>query len=348
MSDNNTSARTWEGASAISDKQTMDKDNDFPINIPEGADLEQPPPSEQKRMFTGEFLMNQKVESIPCLLNPFFQSVGVACLAGSSDTGKSTILRQFAIAVVMGYGKFLGWDLNTKHKSAIVVATEDDPNAISFLLSRQAQGVDPALLKDLRFLFESESLVNELDAALSEQPADLVIIDCFADGYGGDLKDTTKIRQYLNQCQSLAMKHQCLFLFLHHTSKRSENFEPNKNNLLAGQGFEAKMRCVIELRADPAREDQRHFCVVKGNYLAADHKKASYVLAFDTKTFTFSATEDRTPIEMLSKRPDDGGKAKQDEAARLQAEGQTLEDIATIMGYKSKGTISKLLNKTFD
>lgn len=43
MSHINTSARTGEGASAKSDNITMDKDNDFPLNIPEGADLEQPP-----------------------------------------------------------------------------------------------------------------------------------------------------------------------------------------------------------------------------------------------------------------------------------------------------------------
>jgi hypothetical protein len=300
------------------------------------------------KMLTGEFLMNQKVDKIPCLLDPFFQQVGVVCLAGSSDVGKSTILRQLAIDVVMRRSHHLGWPLNTRHGSAIVVTTEDDPSAISFLLSRQAKGIDPAKLKGLRFLFEYENLAQELDAALTEQPADVVIVDCFADAYGGDLKDTTRIRAYLNICQSLAMRHQTLFLFLHHTSKRSENFEPNKNNLLAGQGFEAKMRCVVELRADPARADHRHWCVVKGNYLAADHKHESYVLTFDTDTFTFSATEERLPMEMLSKRADDGGRAKYDQAKALKDEGKTLEQIAKIMGYASKGSISKLLNKSFD
>jgi len=306
------------------------------------------PAQNQNKFLTGEFLMLQKVEKIPCLLDPFFQSVGVVCLAGSSDVGKSTILRQLAIAVAMGRSHFLGWPLNTKHRSAIVVTTEDDPNAISFLLSRQAKGVDPAQLKGLRFLFEFESLANELETALIEQPADVIIVDCFADAYGGDLKDTTRLRAYLNICQSLAMKHQTLFLFLHHTSKRSENFEPNKNNLLAGQGFEAKMRCVVELRADPARADIRHWCIVKGNYLAAEHKQESYVLAFDTNTFTFSATDDRQPIEMLSKRPDDRGRAKYDQAKALEAEGKTQDQIAQIMGYANRGSVSKLLKKTFD
>lgn len=49
MSDNKTSARTWEGASAKSDN--VGEDTDFPLNIPEGADLEQPPEQEQGQGF---------------------------------------------------------------------------------------------------------------------------------------------------------------------------------------------------------------------------------------------------------------------------------------------------------
>jgi RecA-family ATPase len=182
---------------------------------------------------------------------------------------------------------------------------------------------------------------------LTAQPADLVIIDCFADAYGGDLKDTTKIRFYLNQCRALALKHQCLFLFLHHTGKRSENLEPSKNNLLAGQGFEAKMRCVVELRVDPIRADHRHWCIVKGNYLAADHKQESYVLQFNPSTFTFTDTQERTSMDLLAKRPDDGGRAKYDQAKALQDEGKTLAQIAKIMGYANAGSVSKLLQRYF-
>lgn len=294
---------------------------------------------------TGEDLLNRKIESIPCLLEPFLQQTGLACLAGSSDTGKSTILRQLAICTATGKQQFLGWKLNTRHKSAICVVTEDDPMAISFLLSRQAKGIAPDGLKDLRFIFDTENLLAELDARLTAKPADLVVIDCFADAYGNDLKDTQKIRAYLSKCQHLAEKHQCLFLFLHHTGKRTENYEPNKNNLLSGQGFEAKMRLVIELRADLTRADQRHLCVVKGNYLAAEHKRESYVLDFNTDTFTFSETTERTPFELLAKRPEDDDKAKFEQVVSLIEEGKSYAEIAQIMGYGSKGSISKLLKR---
>lgn len=297
------------------------------------------------RLITGEDLLLRKIESIPCLIDPILQRIGVSCLAGSSDTGKSTILRQLAIAVALGSSRFLGWVLNTVHQSAIYVSTEDDVTATSFLLNKQAQRIEPERLKNLRFIFDGENLIAELDTALTAQPADLVVIDCFADAFGQDLKDTQKIRHYLSKCQSLAEKYQCLFLFLHHTGKRTENFEPSKNNLLSGQGFEAKMRLVIELRADPTRADLRHLCIVKGNYLAAEHKKESYCLTFDADSFTFKETGERTPFEMLSRKTDDEGRAKYEQASILKAAGKTLDEIAKIMGYANRGSVSKLLKR---
>ena len=51
---------------------------------------------------TGEYLLQANIEQIPCLVEPFLQQVGLACLAGSSDTGKSSLLRQLAISIVTG------------------------------------------------------------------------------------------------------------------------------------------------------------------------------------------------------------------------------------------------------
>lgn len=348
---------------AISDNNVMqDKNKGFSPQFPTGilndaaapeitpeeiaAEVEQA--TKPTGEITGEDLLNRKIESIPCLVEPFLQRTGLACLAGSSDVGKSTILRQLAIDVAAGKSYWLGWVLNLIHRSAIVVSTEDDATAVSYLLTRQAQGLNPERLKRLRFIFDFENLVEELDSRLTAAPADLVVIDCFADAFGNDLKDTQKIRLYLNRYQSLAEKHQCLFLFLHHTGKRTENFEPSKNNLLSGQGFEAKMRLVIELRADPARADIRHLCVVKGNYLAAEHKRESYVLTFDPGSFTFSETIERTPFEMLVKKPDDEGRAKYEQARELKNEGKTLEEIAKMMGYANRGSVSKLLKRFND
>ncbi len=294
---------------------------------------------------TGEYLLNFKADKMARLLEPFLPKVGIVCLAGGSDTGKSCLLRQLAIACATGDHSFLKFQLSTHHKSAIFVATEDDEHATSFLLSKQAGKYNSKELNKLRFLFDTDNLLEILEQRLTNQKADLVVIDCFADAFSGDLKDTQKIRTFLHQYQELSVRHQCLIIFLHHTAKRTENFEPSKNNLLSGQGLEAKMRMVMELRVDLMNPNTRHVCIVKGNYLPSIYKKESFVLDFDESTFTFSNTGERTPFEFLVKQNEDSGKAKYSEAKALKELGYTYDLIAEKIGYQSKGSVSKLFDK---
>jgi len=293
---------------------------------------------------TGEDLLLSKMEKLPCLVDPFLQQSGLACLGGSSDTGKSSLLRQLAISIAAGDENFLGFKINARHKSVIYVATEDDMNATTYLLKRQANEINPELLRGLRFLFEPEDLFKDLDKRLKAAPADLVIIDCFADVFGENLNDTHLIRTFLNRYQRLSSNHDCLILFLHHTGKRTEDMAPSKNHLLGGQGFEAKMRLVIEFRADTQATDIRHLCIVKGNYLPGNFKTDSYVLRFDEDTFSFMDTGVRVPFLELIK-PTDKAKERFNQVIKLQKEGHNYDEIAKQLGFKSKGTISKIVTK---
>lgn len=306
-----------------------------------------PEKTKAKPMMTGMELMHFAPEKMPTLVDPLLPQSGLACLAGGSDTGKSCALRQLAICTVLGK-PWVGFNITPKHYSAIYGSTEDDASATSFLLNRQALGMGCVAddLKRLRFIFEWDGqLVDELDKMLTAQPADIVIIDAFSDAFGGDLKDTAKIRNFLHPYQQLINKHNCLILFLHHTGKRTEEREPSKNNLLSGQGLEAKMRMVMELRVDQSDPQCRHLCIVKGNYLAASFKQESYVLRFDPDNFTFSNTDDRTPFELLSKQSDDGGKSKYEIAKKHKDNGMTLAQIAEKMGFANAGGVSKLLSR---
>jgi biotin operon repressor len=106
------------------------------------------------------------------------------------------------------------------------------------------------------------------------------------------------------------------------------------------------MRLVIELRADLLNPLHRHLCIVKGNYLPASYKKESYVLQFDEQNFIFSNTGERMPFELLVKQPDtDNSKAKYEQAKELKEQGYSYEQIASALGYSSKGTVSKLFDK---
>ena len=196
-------------------------------------------------------------------------------------------------------------------------------------------------LRGLRFMFDCENVVAELEERLSAHPADLVVVDCFSDLYMGSMNEGNQVRQFLMQYSQLANKHKCLVIFLHHCGKRTEMFMPSKHNLLGSQAFEAKMRLVLELRSDISDVTYKHLCCVKGNYLSAEYKSESIKLHF-SEHLTFKETGERVTFENLL--PVDTSKeAKYQLARQLKEEGQTYEQIAKKLGYKDKSSVTKLI-----
>ena len=91
---------------------------------------------------TAEELLNRDVQTIPCLLEPILQRVGLAAVAGSSDTGKSTWLRQFAFA--SGETHFLGFPIRAKHRSTSAPKTTRSQRPFCFTPStKPAELVTP-------------------------------------------------------------------------------------------------------------------------------------------------------------------------------------------------------------
>lgn len=287
-------------------------------------------------------LLNKDVESIPKLIDPIFQKTGLVAVGGSSDVGKSTLLRQLAIAIATGQETFLGFKLHPEHGKAIYVSTEDDEFAISYLLNQYNKFAKypPKDYSNLRYIFVVNDLIKEIDRQLTEDPADVVIIDAFTDLYSGKLNEANKVRTFLNEFSQLAVKHQTLFIFLHHTGKRTDNELPSKHNLLGSQAFEAKMRCVIELREDKQDTTKRHLCIVKGNYLPKELKTESYVLIFEN--LIFSATNDRVPYSELITGEE--RKNMQSEAKELKETGLSQKEISKRLGV-SQPTINRWLRE---
>lgn len=304
---------------------------------------------------TGEDLVGMGIDALPCLIEPIMQKVGLACIAGSSDTGKSSFLRQLCFAVASGADQFLGFRINAQHHSAIYVSTEDDELALCFLLKKQNKDwqAKEADFGQLHFLFDTTDLLHELDAKLEENPADIVCIDAFTDLFSGELNKSNEVRSFLNDYSQLAHKHQCLVIFLHHCGKRTEQERtPSKHNLLGSQAFEAKMRLVLELRSDLLNPGLKHLCIVKGNYLPSTFKNDSFVLGF-SENMTFSNTEERTPFEQLVKTAADNNakeealRDKKSTARYLQNQGWSQQQIAESMNV-NKSTVSRWLKNELD
>ena len=294
-------------------------------------------------------MLRAPIEGIDNLVEPLLPRTGIAALVGTSDSGKSCFLRGLAMAIVEGRESFAGFELKPLHRRAIYVSTEDDAQSVAALMKRQISelGTTDGDYEGLDFIFDSSDLLPTLDVALTARPADMVIVDAFADLYTGALNENNRVRGFLQQFQTLAVKHSTLFIFLHHTSKRSEVLTPSKHNAIGSQGFEAKMRLMMELRPDPERFDIRHLCIVKGNYLPAEYKHDSFELRF-TEGLNYTATGERVPFEMLRERDPEKEEADSEKLALMRTmreEGKSLREIAAELGYKSHTSVMDMLKR---
>lgn len=304
----------------------------------------------KQRTTTAKELLSRKVQVLPTLIPPIFPRVGIGCLAGSSDTGKSAFLRQLSLQIVNHESDFLGWKITPEHFRTLYISSEDDAEAMSFLLNLQdkAKKFNPDYVDNLHFIFELENVFENIELQLQENKFDLIVIDCLTDLYGskGSLNESTHVRSFLNPFKALADKYQCLIIFLHHLGKRSDDYEPNKRNLLGSQAIEAKMRFVLELRADPYDPTKRHLCCLKGNYLAREYKGESFELIFDDNMI-FTATGHRTPFEDLQKlRSERSGvpmEQRVEQVKVLSSQGKSQRDIAKELQI-GLATVNRYLN----
>ena len=62
----------------------------------------------EKDIWNAKELIERKITKLPTLVDPIFPRCGSIALAGGSDLGKSTFLRQFALSVSIGDSSFLG------------------------------------------------------------------------------------------------------------------------------------------------------------------------------------------------------------------------------------------------
>ena len=299
----------------------------------------------RKYLVNGLDMLTTSHEAVDSLLDPILPRTGVVALVGSSDSDKSTLLRGLAMAVASGAESYLGFGLRARHRSAIYIATEDDASAIGALMQRQLEELctPKEAYASLDFIFEVDNLIENLDSMLEDRPRDLVVVDAFADLYTGPMNENNRVRSFLNQFSQLAVKHSTLFIFLHHTGKRTESLAPSKHNAIGSQGFEAKMRLMMELRPDPERHDIRHLCIVKGNYLAESYKHDSFELRF-TAGLNFEATGERVPFALLRERSDEPDD-RVELARAMREEGKSYRQIAEELGYKSVSSIHLILNK---
>lgn len=232
-----------------------------------------------KYVFTAEELMELNIKEIPMLFSPILQKVGVAALCGGSDTGKSYLSLNLGLSICTNEKEVFGLEIKREYGSVIIVCTEDTKEDMCVRLTSMLKGKE--IKKDsIRLIFETDGLEGKLNAELSRQPGDLVIIDTFGDLFSGNLNQSIDVRKFLKPYKALAQKYKCLILFTHHIGKGKENNNsPSKNDVLGSQGIESACRTVLML--SKRGDSKRVLTVVKGNNIPDELKDKGKVLDFD-------------------------------------------------------------------
>lgn len=297
-------------------------------------------------------LFNKNIDVIPSLLEPFLQKTGLASLVGASDSGKSTFLRQLSVSIAMNLKTFLGFTLNSKHNKVIYVSTEDDKSAISVSIGKQVRylldknpEIELKSLENLSFMFETDNLLKELHNKLVKEPVDLIVIDAFTDIFSKELNANTQVRQFLNEYDKLAKKHDCLIIFLHHIGKNTLKSAPNKDSIIGSQAFEAKMRVVLELRPNRHNSVRKDLWVLKGNFLEPKHKNNSHIMEMND-SLIFENTGEKDTKSPIYKKSDPELVEKITEFRVAGLSCRKIEDALKDTKHKTgKSTIAKILNE---
>ena len=299
-----------------------------------------------KKIYTAKELIESAPADIPMLLEGLFPKVGLVAVAGSSDTGKSSFLRQLAATICMGNDSFLGVKLNSHYKTVLYLSTEDDSSALRVLLKKAFQK-DAPILDKLYVVdeYNLRSLHQDLSVLLKKHPCDAVIIDSTSDIIQGDMNSQMIVRQALSQFDKLAKHHKTLFIFLHHLNKNAKGFA-DKNHLNGSQAFEAKMRGVLVLsKTKGYTNNERTLSMVKGNYSSSEVKQQAILLEFCESTLTFIRKGYTVNVPKGTIASNDKLK---EIACQYKSQGLTVRQIAAKMnadGYEiGKTKVAQLLN----
>jgi KaiC/GvpD/RAD55 family RecA-like ATPase len=265
----------------------------------------------EKIIYNAVELMEMGTVEPSYLMEPIFPQKGTAVLAGKPDIGKSQFARQLCIQVALGLEEIIGFQIKAVHNRSIYVATEDNEDSTRASLNKQINGLVKEAKENLRFMFaasmDQEDILKELDKALTDEPADLVVVDSFGDIFtGSDSNNNMVMRNTVKLFDKIAKKHNCLILFVHHINKGAYNSNPGQEQIQGGSGLVQKVRLAIIL--SEGEGDIRYFTVVKGNYCPKVYKQNSIELKFSEETLLFTNTGKIVPTNQLVTQSSCGNK----------------------------------------
>lgn len=310
----------------------------------------------QKKVYKASELYKLDIPEDLKLWGDFIQRSTLSALIGGSDTGKSTLLRQLAIAIAVGEDMFLNAPLTIKFQKVLIVSIEDGVFHVAKVFKENYKELVNEPLDGLKFLFGfEESALKEIKAELEKEPYDAIFIDCYSDVYTGRSgNDQMETKKFLKTYDDLAKANHVAICFLHHLNKAADEARVNKSDASGSSAFEQKMRSIISLTKDGYKNTRRYLKIVKGNYAPTEAKRVRHILNFDETKLQFEYLGSEG-IEFIE---DDITEEKKleivafllDHSVHIRGEGMTYEEakaaVQSEFGIKrSSGALSNWVKK---
>jgi RecA-family ATPase len=299
-----------------------------------------------KELFTLEEILRYNFSEVPFLVKGLIPANCISLIVGESDLGKSTLHTQLALSIVSGCKTFLGREINTKYKRALIVSTEEGIQGIGERIEKQFATFQPdyEATKRLTILTTSSKIEEKIKRELRKNPVDLVVIDAFSDVFQKDMNRSNEVRTFFNRYAEIIREFNCAIVFITHIGKSKDGNPLHKNQVLGSVGIVDKARQVLMMSREKTASSNRQLTITKGNYVSEEEKKKALVLKFFSETRTFENLEERdvsnstiSPFEVIKSE-------LEKEILRLRDQGLSYEDIGRRV-HRHKSTISRIIQK---
>jgi RecA-family ATPase len=220
----------------------------------------------------------------------------IALLAGIGGYGKSTLVRQLAMAVARGDEEFLSRPIHPQHKRVIYISCEDGKYKTARILKKYGGMASPGLV----FLWMSQYSQNEVLEALKRQvalaPVDLIVIDSLGNLFGGDQNNNSDAQEFYSKFARLS--EESVVLFLHHIRKGDHKNQPDQSGIQGAGAFVQRARAVLMLTGEK-HSTERYLHMEKENDISDMFKYEALVLDFDREQKRYSSTGQTKSVQNL-------------------------------------------------
>ncbi len=248
---------------------------------------------ESKHVRTWSDLDALTIPDTPMLWDGLLPNKEIALLAGIGGYGKSTLIRQLAIAIACGDRQFLTRSIHAPNRRVIYVSCEDGQNKTTKILKSYGRQSTPGLA----FIFASQlslvEVLGEVSSEMHRSPVDLIVIDSLGNLFNGEQNSNSDAQAFYSEFAWLA--DQALVLFLHHVRKGDHRSTPDQVNIQGAGAFVQRARAVLMLTGDK-HGTERYLHMEKENDVSDTFKYDALVLGFDRDGKRYSSDGDTKPV----------------------------------------------------